>query len=120
MNIVLWIIQVLLAALYAMAGTMKTFQAAKAKEQFSWAKNRSNQFVRFIGISELLGAFGLIIPMLTGILPWLTLVAAIGLSLIQLLAIFTVHLPKKEYSIIPMNIVLLALSGFIVFGRWLI
>jgi len=120
MNIILWIVQVALAALYAMAGTMKTFQTVKVKEQFPWAKNRSDQFVRFIGISELLGAFGLIVPMLTGILPWLTLAAAVGLSLIQLLAIFTEHLPKKEYTIIPMNIVLLALSGFIVFGRWLI
>ena len=120
MNIALWIVQVLLAAMYTMAGTMKTFQTAKAKEQFPWAKNRSDNFVRFVGTSELLGALGIILPMLTGILPWLTAVAAIGLSLIQILAIFTEHLPKKEYNIIPMNIVLLALSGFIVFGRWIL
>ncbi len=120
MNIVLWIAQILLAAMYALAGTIKTFQTAKAKEQFPWAKNRSDNFVRFVGVSELLGALGLILPIVTGILPWLTPVAAIGLSLIQLLAIFTEHLPKKEYNIIPMNIVLLALSGFIVFGRWIL
>ncbi len=120
MNIVLWIAQILLAAMYAMAGTIKTFQTTKAKEQFPWAKNRSDNFVRFVGVSELLGALGLILPIVTGILPWLTPVAAIGLSLIQLLAIFTEHLPKKEYNIIPMNIVLLALSGFIVFGRWIL
>lgn len=119
MNIALWIVQVLLAAMYAMAGSMKTFQTAKAKEQFPWAKNRSNQFIRFVGISELLGSLGLILPMITGVLPWLTVVAAIGLSLIQILAIFTEHLPKKEYNIIPMNIVFLVLSGFVVFGRWL-
>jgi len=120
MNIALWIVQVLLAVMYGMAGMLKTFQTAKAKEQLPWAKNRSDQFVRFIGTSELLGAFGLIVPIITGILPWLTPTAAIGLSLIQLLAIFTEHLPKKEYNIIPMNIVLLALSGFIVFGRWIL
>ncbi len=120
MNIVLWIAQILLAAMYALAGTIKTFQTAKAKEQFPWAKNRSDNFVRFVGVSELLGALGLILPIVTGILPWLTPVAAIGLSLIQLLAIFTEHLPKKEYNVIPMNIVLLALSGFIVFGRWIL
>jgi hypothetical protein len=58
--------------------------------------------------------------MVTGILPWLTPIAAIGLSLIQLLAIFQEHLPKKEFNIIPMNIVLLGLSIFVLFGRWVL
>jgi uncharacterized membrane protein YphA (DoxX/SURF4 family) len=119
MNIALWIIQVLLAIMYGMAGVMKTFQTAKAKDQLPWAKNRSDQFVRFVGTSELLGALGLLLPMFTGVLPWLTPLAAIGLTLIQLLAIFTEHLPKKEYNIIPVNIILLALSVFVVFGRWI-
>ena len=118
MNIALWIIQGLLAAVYLMAGIMKTFQTSKAKEQFPWAKNRSDGFVRFIGTSELLGALGLILPLVTGILPGLTVLAAIGLTLIQLLAIFTEHLPKKEFNVIPVNIVLVALAIFIVIGRW--
>jgi len=101
-----------------MAGMMKTFQTAKAKEQLPWAKNRSDGFVRFVGTSELLGAFGLILPMITGILPWLTPIAAIGLSLIQLLAIFSEHLPKKEYKVIPVNAILLAAAIFIIVGRW--
>ena len=120
MNIILWIVQGLLAAMYGMAGVMKTFQTSKAKEQLPWAKNRSDGFVRFVGISELLGAIGLILPLLTGILPWLTLLAAVGLILIQLLAIFTEHLPKKEYNILPINILLLALSIFILVGRWVL
>ena len=120
MNVALWVAQGLLAVLYLMAGTMKTFRTARAKEQLPWARNRSDGFVRFVGVSEVLGALGLILPMLTGILPWLTAVAALGLSLIQMLAIFTEHLPKKEYSIIPANIVLLALSLFIIFGRWIL
>ena len=66
----------------------------------------------------MLGALGLIIPILTGILPWLTILAAVGLTIIQLLAIFTEHLPKKEYNVIPMNVVLMALSAFVVIGRW--
>ena len=120
MHIVLWIAQGVLAAMYLMAGAMKTFQTVKAKEQFPWAKDRSHGFVRFIGISELLGALGLILPMGTGILPWLTPLAAVGLSLIQLLAIFTEHLPRKEYNVIPANILLLGLAMFVVFGRWLL
>jgi len=69
MNIALWIIQGLLAAMYLMAGFMKSFQTAKAKEQLPWATNRTDGFVRFVGISELLGALGLILPLITGILP---------------------------------------------------
>jgi len=118
MNIALWIVQGLLAAMYLMSGVMKTLQTSKAKEQFPWAKNRSDSFVRFVGISELLGALGLILPLVTGILPWLTVLAAIGLTLVQLLAIFTEHLPKKEYNVIPVNIVLVALAVFVVIGRW--
>jgi len=118
MNTALWIAQGLLAAMYLMAGVIKTFQTAKAKEQMPWAKERSDGFVRFVGVSELLGALGLILPLVTGILPWLTPLAAIGLIIIQLLAIFTEHLPKKEYNVIPVNVVLLALAVFVVFGRW--
>ncbi len=120
MNIVLWVVQVLLAGMFGMAGIMKTFQTAKAKEQMPWAKNRSDTFVRFVGIAELLGALGLFLPLLTGILPWLTPLAAAGLAVIQLLAIFTEHLPKKEYNVIPINILLLALSIFVVAGRWVL
>jgi len=118
MNTALWIAQGLLAAMYLMAGIIKTFQTAKAKEQMPWAKERSDGFVRFVGTSELLGALGLILPLVTGILPWLTPLAAIGLIIIQLLAIFTEHLPKKEYNVIPINVVLLALAAFVVLGRW--
>jgi len=120
MNIALWIAQGVLAAMYLMAGTMKTFQTEKVRPTMTWTQGRPDAFIRFVGVSELLGAFGLLLPMVTGILPWLTPIAAIGLSLIQLLAIFQEHLPKKEFNIIPMNIVLLGLSIFVLFGRWVL
>ena len=118
MNIALWIVQGLLAAMYLMAGTMKTFQTAKARENMTWTQGRSDGFIRFVGTSELLGALGLILPLITGVLPWLTVFAAVGLTIIQLLAIFQEHLPKKEYNVIPVNIVLLALAVFVIVGRW--
>jgi len=118
MNIALWIAQVILAILYALAGGVKLFQTARARERMAWTKGRSDGFVRMVGIAELLGAMGMILPMLTGILPWLTPLAAAGLTLIQLLAIFTVHLPRKEYQPLPLNVVLLALSLFVMIGRW--
>lgn len=120
MNITLWIAQGLLAAMYLMAGSMKAFQPARVRgnPQMTWAKDRADGFIRFVGTSELLGALGLILPLVTGILPWLTVLAAVGLTLIQLLAIFTEHLPRKEYNVIPVNIILLALAVFVVIGRW--
>ena len=120
MDIALWIAQGLLAAMYLMAGVMKTFQTPKARENMTWTQGRSDAFVRFVGISELLGAAGLILPLVTGILPWLTPLAAAGLTIIQILAIFQEHLPKKEYNVIPVNIVLLALAVFVVIGRWIL
>ena len=118
MNIGLWIVQGLLAALYLMAGGRKTFRTAQVKEKMEPMRNYSDGMVRFIGISEMLGALGLILPLVTGILPWLTVLAAIGLTVIQVLAIFTVHLPRKEFNALPMNALLLTLSAFITFGRW--
>lgn len=117
MNIALWIAQILLAIVYGMAGMMKAFQTAKAGEMLPWAKRHSDSFVRLVGASELLGALGMILPALTGILPVLTPLAAIGLSLIQILAILMEHLPNKEYKAIPFNVVLFVLSVFVAYGR---
>jgi uncharacterized membrane protein YphA (DoxX/SURF4 family) len=119
MNIALWIVQGLLAVLYGFAGSMKIFKPdwyRNNPQTESWAKERSDWGFRQIGVPEILGALGLVLPMVTGILQWLTPLAAVGLTVIQLLAIFTVHLPKKE-PIMP-NIIFVALSAFVVVGRW--
>ena len=118
MNTTLWIVQALMAAVFLLAGSMKLFQTEKARESLSWTQGRTDGFVRFVGLAEFLGGVGLVLPLLTGIAPWLTVLAAIGLSLIQALALFTEHLPKKEFSFIPVNTILLALAEFIVYGRW--
>jgi len=117
MNIALWIAQAVLALIYVSAGVMKTFMVAKAKEQLPWAKRHSDNFVRFVGVSEFLGAIGLVLPILTGILPWLTPVAALGLVIVQVLAIFMEHVPAKEYKALPFNIFLLLLAAFVAYGR---
>lgn len=119
MNIALWIAQGLLAAMYLMVGSMKVLQPGKVRDNpmMTWAHERPDNYIRFVGTTEVLGALGLILPLVTGILPWLTALAAVGLALIQLLAIFTEHLPRKEYNVLPLNIVLLALAVFVVIGR---
>jgi len=120
MNTALWIVQCILALMYGMAGILKAFNTAKAKEQLSWAKRHSDQFVRMIGIFELLGALGVLLPMLTGILPWLTPVAALGLVLVQALAILTEHIPNKEYKALPFNLILFVLAAFVAYGRFVV
>lgn len=117
MEIALWVTQVLLMAFFGMAGVFKATQTEKAREQMSWARESSPAFVRFIAVAEILGAAGMILPMLTGILPWLTPLAAIGFAVIQFLAIF-VHLPRREFGILPVNVVVLAMAVFVAAGRF--
>ena len=113
MNIALWIVQVLLAGLFLMAGVMKVFQYERAKASLP------RGLVTFIGISELLGGLGLLLPALTGILPWLTPLAGAGLALIMILAI-GFHASRREVPAIGINSVLLVLAAFVAYGRFLI
>ena len=117
MNIAAWVIQGVLAAFYLIAGGMKTFTNI-AQKQMPWAKDRPKGFVRFVGTAEILGALGIVLPRLTGILPWLTVPAALGLAVVQVFAIGMVHLPRKEYGALPLNFLLIALAVFAAFARW--
>jgi hypothetical protein len=112
MEITLMVIELSLVGIYGAFGFLKTFRTQRVKEQMPWARDRSERFIRFIGISELLGALIILLSVLTGYLAWLAILAAIGFSVIQILAIFTEHLPKKEYKLLPFNIMLLCFSVF--------
>lgn len=117
-NIGLWVVQVVLAAIYAMAGFMKVSQPIDAlvASGMSYAGDYPQLLTRFIGAAELLGAVGIILPALTRIVPVLTPLAALGFSLIQLLAML-VHGTRGEFVVLPVNVVLLALSLFVFWGR---
>src|SRR5947207_12686764 len=120
MNIVLWIVQILLALVFAMAGIMKvTRPFEKLAENMKWAKDVGPRGVRLIGVLEILGAIGLILPAVTGILPWLTPVAAACLALTMIGAMIT-HGRRGEYSQIGINVVLLLLTLFVAYGRFVI
>lgn len=118
MNIALWIVQGLLAAMFLMAGVMKaTKSKAEIAEKMAWAEDFSANAIKTIGILEILGAIGLILPAATGILPWLTPVAAIGLVLTMIGAAIT-HARRSENSSIGMNVMLLVLAAFVAYGRF--
>jgi putative oxidoreductase len=115
MKIALWIVQAFLALAFIGSGLMKLFAfsqyAAMAPEM---ADQRG--LVTFIGIAELAGALGLILPSLTGVVPVLTTWAAVGLATIMVLAT-GFHLINAEYSHIPVTVILFALAAFVVYGR---
>ena len=119
MNAVLWILQVLLAIMFLLAGFMHGFQQERAKAQFKWPADVLPGLLTFIGVCEILGAVGLILPALTGVLPWLTPLAALGLAVIMLLAIIF-HARRREYPNIVVNLILLILAAFVAYGRWMV
>ena len=120
MNIALWIVQVLLALVFLMAGGMKIMRSKEElKENMEFVEDFSSETVRVIGVLEILGAIGVVLPALTGILPWLTPLAAVGLVLTMIGAAVT-HVRREEYPMIAINAVLLALAAFVAYGRWVL
>jgi uncharacterized membrane protein YphA (DoxX/SURF4 family) len=82
MNIILWVVQVLVGVAFIAAGTLKAFRAEKAIQNgMKWVGEVPPGLVTFIGASELLGGIGLILPAVSGILPWLTPLAGVSLAL---------------------------------------
>lgn len=118
MNVLLWIVQGLLAAMFLIAGITKATQPRdKLAAQLPWVNDFSTPVVRLIGIAELTGALGLILPAATGIATVLTPLAATGLAVIMLGAI-GVHARRKEPLAIAFNVVLLIAAALVVWGRF--
>lgn len=119
MNIALWVVAGLLAAAFLAAGLMKiTTPKAKLVERLPWAADYSDGAVKGIGIVEVLGAIGLILPGITEIAPILVPIAAVGLAIVMVLAA-VMHLRRGDgvAAVVP-NIVLFALAVFVAWGRF--
>lgn len=106
-----WIIAGLLALAYLAAGGLKVVQApAKlAASGLTWAPDFPTWTVKAIGLLEVLGAIGLILPPLTGVATVLAPLAALGLVLVQVGAIIT-HVVRGEVKTLTVNVVLLLLA----------
>ncbi|WP_433476466.1 DoxX family protein [Spirillospora sp. CA-142024] len=118
MNLLLWILQAALAALFAAAGAMTIAQPKdKLEPKLPWTTDFAAGTIRFIGLAELAGALGLILPAATGLTPILTPLAATGLALLMALAALT-HLRRKELTAIALNTVLLIAAAVITWGRF--
>lgn len=105
--------------MFTMAGIMKSTQPIDKlkKSGMNWVGQVPVSTVRIIGLSELLAAIGLILPLAFGILPILTPVAAVGLAVIMFLA-GVYHLKHKENKVIVFNAVLFLLAAFVAYGRF--
>ena len=98
-------------------GHDQSLSLRESQGSVSLGKDLPRSLVHAIGIAEILGALGLILPAVTGIYSWLTPVAAIGLALlIFMAAVF--HTTRREMADAALNVMLLILLVFVAYVRW--
>jgi uncharacterized membrane protein YphA (DoxX/SURF4 family) len=118
LNVALWIVASLLALAFLAAGSMKAFRPKEAlRDNMGWVEDFSVNTVKLIGVLEILAAIGLILPAALDIAPVLVPLAATGLVVMMIGAI-VVHVRRKEYPGLPINILLLLLAAFVAWGRF--
>jgi uncharacterized membrane protein len=81
-----------------------------------WVTDYSETFVRMIGVVDMAGGLGMLLPALTRIKPQLTVWAALGCILLQISAIIF-HISRGEAMVTPLNMVFIALAAFVFWGR---
>ncbi len=115
-HVSLWIAQILLAAMFLMAGFMKTMVPIAALAETLPMAAQMPSLTRFIGVSELAGGLGLLLPAALRIWPRLTVLAAAGLGVVMVLAMIF-HIARGEASSIGTPVVLGIVAVFIAWGR---
>jgi putative oxidoreductase len=113
----LWSVQALLALAFVMAGFMKlTTPLDQLGAAMPWVTAVPGALVRFIGLAELAGGLGLVLPAATRIRPILTPIAAAGLVVVMVLAAL-LHVARGELAALPVNLVLGGLATLVAWGR---
>ena len=113
----LWVVQGLLGAMFLAVGAMKATQPiAVLVDTLGWPAAVPAALVRVIGVAELLGALGLILPAATRVKPMLTPLAGVGLAMVMLLATIF-HISHGELGALPIPLVLGGLAAFVAWGR---
>jgi heme/copper-type cytochrome/quinol oxidase subunit 3 len=112
----LWVAQVVIAFFMLFGAYMKLAAPAdEVAKMMVWATQYPN-LKTFTGIVDLLGGLGILLPALTRIQPRLTVLAAQGIIVLQVLA-FAFHASRGEWPATPMNVILLGLAVFVLWGR---
>jgi len=113
----LWVAQFALAAAYIASGFTKiATPIGELSAMMPWTGDFAEGFVRAIGAVDLAAGLGILLPSLTRIAPHLTVLAALGASVLQVFAM-GLHASRGEFAVLPMNLVLLTLSLFVLWGR---
>jgi hypothetical protein len=115
MNILLWVLQVLLALAFFAHGCLLLFPPAAMAAQLNASLPR--WFQLFIGIAEVLAAVGLTLPGVTRIQPWLVAWAAAGIMIVMISAT-VFHVTRGEAGPAVTTTVLLAMATFVAYMRW--
>src|ERR1700681_831155 len=115
MNILLWVLQVLLALAFLAHGGLLLFPPAAIVDQMNASFPR--WFQLFLGVAEILAAAGLTLPGFTRIQPWLVSCAAAGVMIVMVCATIF-HLMRGEVRSAITTVVLLAVATFIAYARW--
>jgi putative oxidoreductase len=118
-NVALWVLQVLTALAFGGHGVLLLRDPKRTAERVPWVGTLPGPLVRALGMLEILGAIGVVIPALTGVLPSLTVAAAGGLVAMMLLAILF-HVTRREWPNVGLNIVLGAFAFAVAYGRLVI
>ncbi|MET7323699.1 DoxX family protein [Streptomyces sp. NPDC005549] len=113
MTVAYWIVAGILAALYLYGGALKTVRSREGlRPMMAWVDSTPTPAVRAVGVVEMLGAAGLVLPPLTGVAPWLALAAAVGFVVLQIGAT-GVHLRLGDRRV-ALNLALLATAALTV------
>ncbi len=112
-----WVFSIILAAVFLITGVNRVFRYQNARGFFPWVKELPRALVQAIGIFEILGALGLILPAATGIYSWLTPVAAVALALLMFMAA-TFNVTRREKAEAALNMLLLVMLGLVAYIRW--
>ena len=117
LNVTLWAAQLIVAPLFVLVGyTHAAAPIEVAIQRAPWVASLPVALVRFIGVAELAGAIGVLLPAAARIRPMFTPLAAAGLATMMLLAI-PFHLLRGEASAVGINLVLGSLATLVVLGR---
>lgn len=118
LNAALWLAQALVAVSFISGGIMKlAIPIPKLADMWAWTGDLPATAVMLLGVIDIAGGIGVLLPALTRVMPRLTSLAALGCVALQVCAgLF--HASRGEMAEVPVNLVFMAICAFIAWGRW--
>lgn len=117
MDSVAWVFSAVLAVVLLITGVIRAFFYEQARKSFPWVGDVPRWLVHIIGVAEIVGALGLILPAATGVYAWLTPLAAVAVGSLMLLAA-GFHAWRHEGTEAALSVIMLLLTAFLAYSRW--